>query len=127
MTQQQIGDKDREQRDENAAFIASLVNWFRSQDWRAANARADEWLPIESAPRDGSYFLGIKAGFIAGVAHWDDELNQFLTTEPDDYAEYAHYEAYLDVSGPWEPTHWQPLPTPPAAQAVRYDSTKEST
>ena len=76
---------------------------------RALASRAGGWLPIESAPRDGSLILVVGNNFgmpergnhfaVAAFEHggfWEQ-------TDPDPEGEMS----YL--------THWQPLPEPPAA------------
>jgi hypothetical protein len=67
---------------------------------RAAIAAASEWLPIESAPKDGTSVLVWDDGFVK-VGYWDgaawfDEQNTRLRLAP---------------------THWQPLPLPPCLTA----------
>lgn len=57
-----------------------------------------EWQPIETAPKDGSMFLGCVVGFAPLVAAWDDYGNRWVS-QPDEYG--------------YEPTHWLPLPAPP--------------
>lgn len=65
------------------------------------------WRSIETAPKDGTIFLG--TGFDFGcvgntrhfvVAHWSLERMRF---EPDDMGDYELTHL----------THWQPLPAPP--------------
>lgn len=58
-----------------------------------------EWQPIETAPKDGSEFIGYVATSYQGgavVLHW--------------YKKYGWIDWDYDV---WEPTHWMPLPPPP--------------
>jgi hypothetical protein len=80
-----------------------------------AEARSEQvdWRPIETAPKDGTHVVvhapktpGKKArtsrrGCVASIAHYESGWG-WLTT-PGDY----------QVA----PTHWQPLPTPPKAEA----------
>lgn len=62
------------------------------------------WRPIETAPKDGRYILLLKPAWYHAprwfVARWQDTG---LT------AGWQHYY------GP-EPTHWMPLPPPPAQE-----------
>lgn len=64
----------------------------------------DTWLPIESAPRDGTPILGwFENPFwpsAPGVLYWIDHNG----------GGWTHY-----ANG--KPTHWQPLPPPPAKAA----------
>ena len=68
------------------------------------------WQPIETAPRDGTWFLAYEPGSGCGAHYacsfhgedeflgtmWFSDCGQYVTSSP-------------------EPTHWQPLPTPPEA------------
>lgn len=72
------------------------------------------WLPIDSAPRDGTKVLMVKVGFVPAVAWWDSERQSFDYVEACTFAEYEHWQAYLDMDCRWDPTHWMPLPPPPS-------------
>lgn len=75
----------------------------------APAAPAGDWRPIESAPRDGT-----------SVDLWIEPVEE----SPDSF--YLHNEAHRcantyysnyhwhGAEWPWKPTHWQPLPLPPA-------------
>ncbi len=55
------------------------------------------WLPIETAPRDGTPILGYEVRFVPRVLFWRGD-------------------GWRDVSGCYMlPTSWMPLPEPPAA------------
>ena len=71
---------------------------------KRAIAAASEWLPIESAPKDGAPVL---AFFPAA----DDDSRRMGAIW---YVPQLEYWA-TDVIGrsAWEATHWQPLPQPP--------------
>lgn len=72
----------------------------------------DEWMPIETAPKDGSTILAFEPGYglgdgkgVIATVHW---LNA-------DWSE-ACWACPLDLGKVFDlPTHWMPLPTPPAA------------
>lgn len=69
----------------------------------ATQVREAEWQPIETAPRDGT-----------AVLVW---LREYKGR--DRFTSYvAQFDGYSWVSVPgkytWAPTHWQPLPPPPA-------------
>ena len=70
------------------------------------------WLPIETAPRDGTHFLAYAKDFT-----WDDWLD----------VDGGIFECYVEGDGRFvsqryefgefcisdQPTHWMPLPEPP--------------
>lgn len=74
----------------------------------------DEWRPIDTAPKDGSVLLlyvpnrcMIDMGSWRNDDNYPDEPKQWFDNSYDDYScGYA--------SCPLTPTHWQPLPAPPA-------------
>ena len=79
------------------------------------------WLPIETAPRDGTWMLlaGGQCDFDEEsdnkarpvVGQWSNELN---CDETDWHWQFAWYDG--GYYGVYEhPTHWMPLPTPPEA------------
>jgi hypothetical protein len=81
-----------------------------------------KWLPIESAPKDGTiiHVCGPDYEYPEAVkwGKYDDDLAQELGV--DGYWTYAE-ELLADVtdspsSEEW--THWQPLPTPPRGVAL---------
>lgn len=73
---------------------------------RAAQPFMQEWLPIESAPRDGTCILAYSPCasepkiFIAGCVECDDGATDWID---------PWTESVVDA----EITHWMPLPTPP--------------
>jgi hypothetical protein len=64
-----------------------------------------DWQPIQSAPKDGTYIL-LTAFVInrwrVGEGRWFDDEDH-----PDDPGLWSNF-------GHWEPTHWAPMPDPPA-------------
>ena len=63
-----------------------------------AQLEKSQWQPIETAPKDGSLFLGVMDDGWQFVALWDRGNKRFIT---DDARNFAY------------PTHWMPLPEPP--------------
>ena len=65
----------------------------------AARLEAEEWRPIETAPKDGR-----------DVMLWDSDLKQAIKAEWCDMADewVPSDDGYLEL------THWRPLPAPPA-------------
>lgn len=77
------------------------------------------WKPIETAPRDGSEFLGYAAGVGKfDVCRWNaNSINSFKQGERGCYETVQHdgeYGPEDDEFGYWDATHWMPLPNPPA-------------
>lgn len=74
------------------------------------------WLPIESAPKDGTPILvcDMKSRIPAAeVVHWNDG---WLSGTPDYWEDIQSRGRGLQVLGMHEtPTYWQPLPQPPEA------------
>lgn len=71
------------------------------------------WRPIESAPRDGSNIVGFR-----GEQAQTTWLQPYYEKMPhvEGGPEYSHRWAYVahDMIMNWHPTHWMPLPKPPA-------------
>lgn len=77
----------------------------------------NNWQPIETAPKDGSYFMAIicgfhpktKAPYLPAIVSWDEENNLFSEADDEKY----------DMSEKWSDnlTHWMPLPESPAVTA----------
>lgn len=73
-----------------------------------------DWQPIETAPQDGTWLLAIMAGthpdlqapYTPAVVRW---LND------DDFVGWTMDDEVDGTMRFWKPTHWMPLPTPPAA------------
>jgi hypothetical protein len=59
------------------------------------------WQPIETAPKDGTSILGYYLNEMA-VIRWQKGWNEWHYAQP--------------RGSNWWPTHWMPLPPPPAAQ-----------
>ena len=59
------------------------------------------WKPIETAPRDGQAILATARGHTPIVVYWCDWLE-------------AHWQPLGHAWREVAPTHWMPLPQPPA-------------
>lgn len=78
------------------------------------------WQPIETAPKDGRSILCYAPGaeipaqmqwvVFEGEARWADD--------PETFCEDSHWREYW-TSVRYEPTHWQPLPEPPALSTIK--------
>lgn len=68
---------------------------------RAAEAQRPTWLPIETAPKDGTHVLTADASGRQHVArHFSGAAWYYAVTK-------------RGVGVLWDPTHWMPLPAPP--------------
>lgn len=63
----------------------------------------DGWQPIDTAPRDGTHFLGFGQSEYH-LTYWDDS-----STPPWRYN-------YGDIEMWWYPSHWMRLPDPPEVE-----------
>lgn len=72
--------------------------------------RAQEWRPIESAPKDGSYVLLVNMNAKPNFRCLYIGAYRFgLDREP-----WSPEKQWRDYAGKYAtPTHWQPLPEPP--------------
>lgn len=75
--------------------------------YRAAPAAAPAWQPIETAPRDGTRFLGLNDGWHE-FFHWQDGANERTKGWPTGWR--TAITVYREGTGP---THWMPLPAAP--------------
>lgn len=85
----------------------------------------DEWRPIETAPLDGSFVLlhcpggQLESGAVTIGAYWKAEerhaTGRFMKGTWDGWLGMD-----ADVMSSWcDPTHWRPLPSPPALPAEK--------
>ena len=83
----------------------------------AWNRRAPTWQPIETVPRDGTFFVICRAG--------EDDFYEVGRYEPQYWSTYVPVDGGLyrkdrQTINEWthsnfhRATHWQPLPPPPA-------------
>lgn len=70
---------------------------------------AGTWLPIESAPRDGTWVL---LGAVGVPDVWSGKWHYVGPRAG------SRWESLIGRV-PFEPTHWQPLPEPPVAGGER--------
>lgn len=71
------------------------------------------WQPIETAPKDGTKIMVYCPKFgVSAPAHW---VTQQFHKKPKPY--WSHFGEYLmgiQAIRDDQPTHWKPLPDPPA-------------
>jgi hypothetical protein len=96
-----------------AGEFTSILDRAEAAD-RIEQLSSGGWMPIESAPKDGSNILIIAMEAYSPEARqgwWDGTW----------WAFYSRPEKFV-VPGPThmiEVTHWQPLPSPPALQSLQ--------
>lgn len=81
-----------------------------------------EWLPIETAPRDGTAILvmrntwpGTKTGRAENCNGHNTYVAEWWGCEYKGMGDWMCYmDAVEDPKCPINPTHWMPLPPPPA-------------
>lgn len=73
-----------------------------------------KWMPIESAPKDGTMVLGWPAtgrynqDFPAAMV-WDGDRNDWIIT-------VGGPDQFYNIGNPDAPTHWMELPAPPEVE-----------
>lgn len=73
--------------------------------WEAASSHKESaWLPIASAPRDGTQYLAVNSRSHYAVCEWN---TMEWASHPDDV---AHEPCVFPIA---DATHWQPLPPLP--------------
>lgn len=88
---------------------------------RALASRAGGWLPIDSAPRDGTQVFVYAPGETLFPTAAEYKSSAYFAKEYGDagYMDEGWYWSYGYPNDMHEetitPTHWQPLPEPPAA------------
>lgn len=96
---------DEALREYEGGTITPLFRSLSSPDHADAgkSVEGDGWLPIESAPKDGTQILIEVHPRIFDVVSWSDgawrECGNFMRLRKD-------------------PTHWRPLPTPPSGEVA---------
>jgi len=73
---------------------------------------ANGWMPIETAPKDGEFFLAVPAGerrrgkpWLQSIVHWEARVADFIEYHDEDHP--PHKRDGIPFA------HWQPLPNPP--------------
>ena len=71
------------------------------------------WLPIESAPIDGTFILCGIPNFLPSLVHWGTYFGKAKWGHnPETFMTEAEFKEYW-IECDYEPTHWQPLPPAP--------------
>jgi hypothetical protein len=98
-----------------AAELALLKSKLLQAERELAEVRKDAWKPIDTAPKDGTeVFLWLPSPYnrIEKARWFDLWENWQLDDFPDDGDEYCGIGNAL-------PSHWMPLPAPPAASVAQ--------
>lgn len=74
-----------------------------------------EWLPIETAPKDGSKFIGLCRGLVYSV-RWELYYDKWPHQDGGPTYRGGWSAETWDQHMPCSPTHWMPLPSPPGAE-----------
>lgn len=82
-----------------------FVAWDIIKDALQKAAQGQQWLPIESAPKDGTRLLGTRKGSkCIHTIFWGKYFNR------------EFWRGWPQQEGNGAPTHWQPIPAPPATK-----------
>lgn len=86
-----------------------LSQGFRLYPKAAERAGDGGWQPIETAPKDGTHILllGVLKHDRVTIGFYDDDGSSW----------WAYFHPRLPMGGDLNPTHWQPLPSPPPPEA----------
>lgn len=68
---------------------------------------AEDWQPIETAPKDGTIFLGFAKGTAGTGRFW---ISQCKWVGPSERHPGSSLDWYMWQNGWPQPTHWRPLP-----------------
>jgi hypothetical protein len=93
-----------------------LADWCRTNKDIIRKALQSSWQPIDTAPKDGSNFIGRLGIFVFDTFYLNDEesLDEvgFYTTNL--FYEQSTYVQMEKIKGndisKWNPTHWMPIP-----------------
>jgi hypothetical protein len=108
-----------ELKDELKAAVAALAAAPVGLDAKAAT-----WQPISTAPKDGTQMI-LTNGAVVAQGWWEHQ-EPYSREQRDidghyiDQQEHDGFDGWLDCEGGMQPdpTHWQPLPAAPQAQAA---------
>ena len=73
--------------------------------WAGVSAAPEEWQPIETAPQDGTVFLGYRDGKVREAHRVQrDDCEMWV---------FGGSSGSVEVAPQLKPTHWMPLPAAP--------------
>jgi hypothetical protein len=80
---------------------------------------AQGWQDISTAPKDGTAILTVVAQFkdcVPAVSSWVTYKGESRwSIDPEEFCEDGHFDEHWAATR-YDPTHWMPLPAPPAAE-----------
>lgn len=97
----------------NSGCCDGPVKPSKAEAIAAWNTRVSPWLPIESAPRDGSVIMLSSEGGVWMGQHEPVYTSGFAPKNP--WSSLMLNHAHMSVKN-MKPTHWQPLPSAPDAK-----------
>jgi hypothetical protein len=102
---------------EGSAFDNAVIRRARAALARAAAVK-DGWLPIETAPKDGTEILTVGNDSGAVIATKWLSPGPYVRTPRQNYYRDAgwYWASWSEAVGPVSPTHWRPLPPPPSQE-----------
>lgn len=71
-----------------------------------------KWRPIETAPKDGTEFIGLNDGLVY-TTHWHLYYDKWPFQEGGPTYRGGWSRETWDQHSPCNPTHWMPLPPAP--------------
>lgn len=75
----------------------------------------NEWMPIETAPKDGTPLLLYGGDHDSPSDYWGEELPSNIAVAWFCNKKWRYCSYHSGYYGEWvNPTHWMPLPNPPA-------------
>lgn len=84
--------------------LRNAINIGKSLQQKIEALDMDRWMPISSAPKDGTEILVCNADRV-GIGSWCENYRSGFP--------YNNWSFNMAYSKPWNPTHWQPLPPLP--------------
>ena len=97
----------------NSVLALKLANTIAAYIAAQRERAAGGWQPIETAPRDGTFFLAISAGVDRRTGRpWQPAITA-INTDGDFVPDDFHEDYFTVCANEWHVTHWMPLPTPP--------------
>ena len=95
-------------------MIPEMAMKYAQAAWQAARER--QWMPIESAPKDGTQILSFAEWEGITVCSWL-ECSE-IWEEKNKYGWVKYYDTNQMSYEVFQPTHWMPLHNPPTSEKI---------